>query len=33
MNYTCKICGWNIEGQTQIMEDILKHEKGHEENE
>ena len=30
MNYTCKICGWNIEGQTQIMVDILKHEKTHE---
>jgi hypothetical protein len=31
MNYTCKKCDWSIEGQTQIMKEILKHEKTHEE--
>ena len=30
MRYTCKICDWCIEGQTQIMKEILEHEKTHE---
>jgi len=30
MNYNCRKCGWSIEGQSQIMKDILKHEKEHE---
>ena len=29
MRYNCKICDWTIEGQTQIMTEILKHEKDH----
>ena len=29
MKYTCKICNWYVEGQTQIMKDILNHERGH----
>ena len=32
MRYNCQKCDWSIEGQTQIMTDILEHEKGHEEN-
>ncbi len=30
MKYTCKKCEWSIEGQSQIMSDILEHEKTHE---
>ena len=29
MKYTCPKCGWSIEGQTQIMSDILDHEETH----
>jgi hypothetical protein len=29
MKYNCKICGWKLEGYTNIMDDILKHEKVH----
>jgi len=31
MRYNCKICDWTIEGQTQVMKDILEHEKTHDE--
>ena len=29
MIYKCKQCSWTIEGQTQVMKDILIHEKTH----
>ena len=29
MRYVCKVCDWFIEGQTQIMEEILEHERSH----
>ena len=32
MHYNCKHCSWIIEGQTQILEQILIHEKTHPEN-
>ena len=30
MRFNCPKCDWSIEGQTQVMEHILKHEKTHE---
>jgi hypothetical protein len=30
MRYQCRKCDWSIDGQTQIMKEILKHEKEHE---
>jgi len=30
MRYICKVCDWFIEGQTQIMKEILEHERSHE---
>jgi len=29
MRYSCEVCDWTIEGQTQIVKDILLHEKTH----
>jgi len=29
MRYSCEVCDWTIEGQTQIIKDILIHEKTH----
>jgi hypothetical protein len=31
MRYSCEVCDWTIEGQTQIIKDILIHEKTHDE--
>lgn len=32
MKYNCRYCSWFIEGQTQIIDEILTHEKTHIEN-
>ena len=29
MRFNCPDCDWSIEGQTQVVEDILAHEKTH----
>jgi len=29
MRYSCEVCDWTIEGQTQVIKDILIHEKTH----
>ena len=29
MRYSCEVCDWTIEGQTQILKDIFAHEKTH----